>query len=217
MTSGIYKITNKVNGHRYIGNSSNINTRWVKHISKLKFNKHHSRYLQHAWNKYGADAFEFTIIEQCETKRLIEREQFFLDTMKPEYNISPNASSRLGIKATPETIAKITSIVRNRSAETRAKMSASHKSLMTPEFRAKMSAVRKGKPNGLLGYKHTPESRVKMSEKARGNKNSVGKVASPETRAKQRAAKLGKKQSEESRMNKSLSITAWWAKKKAKQ
>jgi hypothetical protein len=54
MASGIYQIRNKANGHRYVGSSNNIQERWHKHISDLNRNKHHSRHLQNAWNKYGS-------------------------------------------------------------------------------------------------------------------------------------------------------------------
>lgn len=65
MSSGVYMIKNKINGHRYIGSAANIQGRWSTHIYRLNKNNHHSKYLQHAFNMYGADAFEFLVIEYC--------------------------------------------------------------------------------------------------------------------------------------------------------
>ena len=59
--SGIYKITNNVNGKFYIGSSQNISRRWYDHKRELRIQKHHNKYLQRAWNKYGEENFSFEI------------------------------------------------------------------------------------------------------------------------------------------------------------
>ncbi len=94
MKSGIYKITNLKTGKFYIGSSKQIERRWWEHKDNLKNNCHINPRLQHSWNFYGADQFEFNIIEDVidETQLLI-REQYYLDTFKPHikgigYNIS---------------------------------------------------------------------------------------------------------------------------------
>lgn len=78
--SGIYKITNTVNGKFYIGSSKNIKRRWLEHKNQLQENRHANDHLQRSWNKYGADCFCFEIIEECEEERLLEREQYYIDT-----------------------------------------------------------------------------------------------------------------------------------------
>ena len=102
MKSGIYKITNIVNNHCYIGSAINIEGRWRTHKSFLNKGKHHSIYLQRAWNKYGENNFEFSILEKCEDSLLIEREQFYFEEINPEYNICKIAGSCLGIKFSDE-------------------------------------------------------------------------------------------------------------------
>lgn len=87
MKSGIYQITNITNNHRYIGSSSNLNRRWYTHKTALRKNRHHSIYLQRAWNKYSEASFQFTILELVESVNLFEREQYYIDTIKPEYNL----------------------------------------------------------------------------------------------------------------------------------
>ena len=73
---GIYKITNKINGKCYIGQSNDINRRWRQELSpNAKLNPHLAR----AFEKYGTDNFEFEIIEECQRELLNEREQFWIN------------------------------------------------------------------------------------------------------------------------------------------
>lgn len=101
MIAGIYKIINLVNNKIYIGSAVNFNKRKNNHKSKLLMNKHHSKKLQNAWNKYGFENFEFEIIEECEKEKLIEREQYYIDlynSFNEGYNCCPIAGSSLGAK-----------------------------------------------------------------------------------------------------------------------
>ena len=102
LKSGIYKIINVINNKIYIGSASNIENRFATHKNSLRNNKHHSIYLQRSWNKYGDLNFNFEIIEYCEKLELLNREQYYLDTLNPEYNICKIAGSCLGVKGTPE-------------------------------------------------------------------------------------------------------------------
>ncbi len=103
--SGIYEIKNTLNNHRYIGSSVDIKNRWSFHKYCLKRDKHHSSYLQNAWNKYGKKHFEFNILEVCEPIKdtILAIEQKYLD-LKPEYNILCTARGRYGFKVSDETI-----------------------------------------------------------------------------------------------------------------
>lgn len=101
-SSGIYQIRNLVNGKRYIGSAKCFRKRWSSHRSHLRKNQHSSRHLQNSWNKRADGAFAFEIIELCGLDVLIEREQWWLDNAKPEYNVSPTAGSPLGVKHPPE-------------------------------------------------------------------------------------------------------------------
>lgn len=81
MKSGIYQIKNKRTAMIYIGSSSKLDQREYKHFYDLRKNIHHSAHLQSAFNKYGKESFEFSILEECEEEMLIEREQYYLNTM----------------------------------------------------------------------------------------------------------------------------------------
>ena len=86
--SGIYCIENKINHKVYIGSSKNIYQRLLKHFALLRHNKHENMHLQNAWNKYGENNFEWTIIEICDNSILTEREQYCIDLFGAEYNIT---------------------------------------------------------------------------------------------------------------------------------
>ena len=106
--SGIYIITNIVNDKFYIGSASHLSVRWNYHKSKMRGNKSDCKILQKAWNKYGEENFIFRILEMVEDKtKLLEREQFYLDSMKPQYNILKIAGSCLGVKRSAETCKRI--------------------------------------------------------------------------------------------------------------
>lgn len=85
---GIYKIINLINNKFYIGSSKNLKVRLWKHRSLLRHNKHYNLHLQNSWNKYGEDNFDYCIVETCDEEHQYEREQFYINTLHPEYNIA---------------------------------------------------------------------------------------------------------------------------------
>jgi group I intron endonuclease len=87
-TSGIYTITNIINNKIYIGYTINFLQRWSVHKHELKRNIHHNIHLQNAWNKYGEEAFEFEILEECEEQFLVSEEHYWctiLNTHNDKY------------------------------------------------------------------------------------------------------------------------------------
>ena len=109
---GIYCIKNKVNDKCYIGSSNDLAYRESMHFHKLKINNHINQHLQNSYNKYGKENFEFTIIEligenEFTKEYLLEREQYYFDTLQPKYNILMIAGSNLGYEHSEETKLKI--------------------------------------------------------------------------------------------------------------
>lgn len=86
---GIYKVRNKTNNKIYIGSSVQIADRFLQHL-QYAFNENRVAYkstLSSAIRKYGKDSFEIILLEEVAAKEhLIEREQYYYDELKPEYN-----------------------------------------------------------------------------------------------------------------------------------
>ena len=157
MKSGIYKIECAKNKKCYIGSASNIKARWASHKFLLKKGKHHSIHLQRAWIKHGENAFVFSIIEKSPSHLLIEREQAWLDFIKPfgdnGYNIAPKAGKTEGVKRTIEQIEKTASFHRGRK--------------LTNEHKAKINP---------LGRKHSEETKEKIRQARLKNNGQKGKA-----------------------------------------
>lgn len=111
--SGIYLWTNCKTGKQYVGQSKDLGnpltgrlTRYF-HKSFLSYNKRSKSLLRLAILKYGHDSFSVAILEYCNKDQLDSREQYWLDLLKPEYNILKFASSSQGYNHTPETLEKM--------------------------------------------------------------------------------------------------------------
>lgn len=85
--SGIYCIKNLINGLIYIGSTYNFHRRKIQHFNSLRNKTHKNRKLQNAYNKYGEENFNFSILEYCNISELINNEQKWFDLLKPKYNI----------------------------------------------------------------------------------------------------------------------------------
>lgn len=80
MSCGIYKITNKINNHSYIGQSINIENRWSKEKSRaFNFNSdEYDKTLSRAFRKYGLNNFTWEILEECSKKELDQKEKYYI-------------------------------------------------------------------------------------------------------------------------------------------
>lgn len=102
---GIYRWINKLNENTYIGSGLNLSKRLSDYYNQSEL-KRNSRPIHAALLKYGYDNFILEILEYCKADELINKEQYYLDLLNPEYNILKFAYSLLGYKHTPENIAK---------------------------------------------------------------------------------------------------------------
>jgi|SRR6266568_7342538 len=115
LQSGVYAIINIVTDKCYIGSSANTAKRWREHKNQLKKGIHHSDYLQRSYNVHGEPAFLYEIIEKVELPELLfRREQFYVDWLKPEYNMYPVVDSPRGYKHSEETRRNFSKIQKER-------------------------------------------------------------------------------------------------------
>lgn len=91
---GIYKITNKKTGKSYIGQSNDIERRFKEHQQKGASSRIS---LDVAIQKYGKDAFDYEIIEECSLSQLNEKEEYYIqlyDTKNNGYNCNDGGNQQ---------------------------------------------------------------------------------------------------------------------------
>ena len=76
--TGIYKITNLVNGNAYIGQSVDIEKRFKDHkyraFVNYPSNRDYEKALYRAFRKYGIENFKFEVLEICQVSELNDKE-----------------------------------------------------------------------------------------------------------------------------------------------
>ena len=150
--TGIYIITNIVNGKVYVGSAKSIFSRMACHKYRLSKNKHTNKHLQSSYNKYGGHNFKFDVLELTDVDKKIiqEREEFYINiygsnNKKFGYNKRINCETNAGIKA---------------SCESRKRMSISHMGINQSEDTKRKIAVSLYKevykiaPDGIIVCKY---------------------------------------------------------------
>ena len=96
---GIYKITNQLNNHSYIGLSTKVEERWKYHQSPYNQQRESYKSLYKAFEKYGIENFIFEILEECSIQELGEKEKYYIakyDTYKNGYNMTTGGEDNVG-------------------------------------------------------------------------------------------------------------------------
>lgn len=184
METGVYQILNKINNKSYIGSTSQSFKKRIRdHFRMLENKKHHSRIFQNSYNKYGKDAFEWKILQYCPKELCLKKEQWFIDVIKPYYNVHPNARSPLGVKRSQETIEKVRKALTGRPYPEEAKEKNRIASLgnswgkgykHSEEYKERRRKIMTGVPMkqyvkdkisvAINGIKRTEETKKKLSE-----------------------------------------------------
>ena len=215
--SGIYKIYSISKPDRvYVGSSVNIKSRMADHYIALRGGAHHNAKLQNHCSKYGIDDLVFVIIEPCFPEFLIVREQYYIDTLNPYFNIRKIADSNRGVIRSAETRAKISKAIKDlnligdknpwygkkHTKETRAIIKEKRKYQVISK-----ESIQKGLKT-KLGYKHSDETKQKIGIAQKGEKNHrygkegnrKGAKHSHETKTKMREAWMLRKEQKEKRL-----------------
>lgn len=174
--SGIYKFTNKLNGKFYIGSSVNLRRRFANYFSLAYISgvKNHLT-ISRALIKYGYFNFELEILEYCNTLDLLIREQYYIDILKPKYNIAKIASSTIGIKKSEKQKNNISKAIKGKYIGEKSALFGKTHSLETKKL---MSLAKSGIKNPLYGKTHTYETKILMRNKK------LGKTLSQATKEK---------------------------------
>lgn len=109
-SSGVYQIRNLNNGRVYIGSAKCFQVRYSQHVKSLEKGTHHNKHLQSAFNKQGAEAFVFEILEvvegEQEARLLVEQKHLdlLMDDWERCYNFmkKSNIEGRSFFSKNPE-------------------------------------------------------------------------------------------------------------------
>lgn len=118
---GVYRWINNVNGNTYIGSSAYLGNRLGNYFS-INYISRSNMLISKALIKYGYSNFTLEILEYCDRKDVLVREQYYLDLCKPEYNILMVAGSNLGYIHSENTLAKMREKRLNWTEEQKAKI-----------------------------------------------------------------------------------------------
>jgi group I intron endonuclease len=118
---GVYLLTNNINNKTYVGSSVNLSKRFLKYFNDNALAKNRML-ISFALLKYKRTNFTLHILEYCSIENALTREQFYLDSIKPSYNILKVAGSTLGYTHTETSLLKMNN--RTVSDATLAKMKA---------------------------------------------------------------------------------------------
>ena len=144
----IYSLTNKVNGKRYVGQTTkSVEWRWSqhrKHVGSVHFP------VYHALRKYGPEGFEVEVLASaCSVECLNYLETLFIatyNTLVPNgYNLDSGGKNNV---VHPETLARMSAAHKGRKKtdEHKAKIGAAHKGrTLSLERRARQSGTRRGR------------------------------------------------------------------------
>lgn len=183
----LYRITNKINGKVYIGQTNNPEYRWYQHCSYAKKDNKHKQYIHHAMAKYGTENFEFEIIATCRIQEDIDITEVLLiqqyDSRNSSYGYNLKSGGSHGLQS-EETKEKIRQATIKQIAE-KGHPAQGHK--WTEEQKANLSATLKALDKEAI---YTDKVRQKMSE-----------------------AHIGYTDSEETKQKKSKRATEAWSKR----
>jgi group I intron endonuclease len=167
----IYQITNMVNGKYYIGSAESFERRMWQHKNDLKRGAHKNPHLQASWNKHGADAFVFEVLEVVpEGATTFGHENTYLHVHvgKAEcYNVNTDAiGMRTGIAHSEESKAKTSA---NRTGKAAGSEHYRFGQTVSEEVRKKIGDTQRGVEKGPRTF--TPEgleiARATMKRNAR--------------------------------------------------
>lgn len=166
---GIYIYRNRINGKVYVGKSNDLYKRHQDHMRYLMAGTDPCIKLNRAWQKYGADNFEYEVVCYCAEDELNEKEKYYVslyNSLNDGYNCTAGGDGITGYRHTEEAKRRIAAAGMGRPASQRMidvarerflgkKFTEEHKHALrdawTPERKQKMTETRSGKDNPNYG------------------------------------------------------------------
>jgi group I intron endonuclease len=191
---GIYLIRNVISGLCYVGQSADIDTRWIQHKSLLRRQSERlkagvplsrvDRHLVFSWAKYGEIAFEFLVLEECTQEVLTQRETYWLELFRDIYEMpvanseGPVDNPMRGSKHKPETLLKMSEASKRliRTEEHKRRIGDAHRGkVLSTEQRRRLSEAKTGMKCPWLIGDNNPSRRPGARDHLRGSANPVHK------------------------------------------
>ncbi len=181
----IYRITNKITGKVYIGQTT---AKLKARMSKHRTDRNGVMYL--AFRKWGEENFSVDIIDTAASREEIDKKETdwisYYKANGPVYNRTAGGGGTSGTTRTEETKKRISDALKgkSKSAEHRAMLKKNH-----ADFR--------GEKSPTWGRKHTDEEKIKCGAVNIGMTRASGCIRSDAAKEKNRIAHLGKKTGKE--------------------
>lgn len=155
--AGVYQWTNLLTNESYVGSSINLSKRLSRYFSynHISSPDRGKSIICSSLLKNGYSNFSLTILEYCEIKDTILREQFYIDVINPSMNILQMAGSSLGYIHSEESKSLISTKLKGK--------------VRSEEVKLQMSVSRLGENNAFFGKNHSEES-LELIRNARANR-----------------------------------------------
>lgn len=177
----VYKITNKLNGKIYIGQSKDPIARFSHHC-RSRLNKRKSR-LQISMTKHGIENFELTILEEHDSKEAVKSAEIRLiaeyKTQDPDigYNMTSGGDGCHDLSEESKEKMRAAHLGKKASSETRLKMSKSQRGrVMSPDHCKNLSIARLKTISEKGPQSLSEETKRLIGETSRGSKNPSAKL-----------------------------------------
>jgi len=162
----------------YVGSATDLRRRVVReHLPDLTSNIHANRPFQNAYNRHGGEtAFVWFLLETCQPNETLEREQYWLDTLRPfcdelrGFNIQHDAKGGGKGRIVSEETRRKQSLAlkgKTRTEETKARIRlAKLGRTLSAEAKARIGAA----TSKRTGWKHSEDTKRKISESAKARR-----------------------------------------------
>ena len=90
---GVFQIKNLVSERTWIEGSTNMDAKWNRHRTELRFGSHRNKELQEDWSRLGEEQFEYSVLAELAYSEkpdvdYVQETKILLDMVLEEMNLS---------------------------------------------------------------------------------------------------------------------------------